>query len=138
VIKYLISKYYAFFSANVMLITISIILFIFLIYHISLIKEGNTSNEQLKRSKNIKYMKIIKTTLNNMIKQKKIEIKPCPFLTDDNIKKYKKIVFESNIHLIKILNLTYQVYQAKKSLSLRNLQMILKLCMRRMFIIKDF
>ncbi len=121
-----------------MLITISIILFIFLIYHISLIKEGNTSNEQLKRSKNIKYMKIIKTTLNNMIKQKKIEIKPCPFLTDDNIKKYKKIVFESNIHLIKILNLTYQVYQAKKSLSLRNLQMILKLCMRRMFIIKDF
>lgn len=66
VLKFIISKNYVFFASNVLLLTIGITLFIFVIYHLSLVKLNLTTNEKIKKDKLIKFMIIIKQTLGNL------------------------------------------------------------------------
>ncbi len=98
VIKYVIFKNYAFFSAIVMLITISITLFIFCCYHLYLISVGLTTNESSKRGKLIKFMKMIKQTLKALCKENKVDISN--FKNEDlgkeDFERFKKIAFKSN------------------------------------------
>ena len=92
VFQYLLYNYYAFIATNIMLIVISITLFVFMGYHLNLIKLNFTTSERNKQVKTIRYLNLIKDTLNNMAKKKnyKIEIKE---LLPEEIKKYKHITF---------------------------------------------
>ena len=92
VFQYLIYNYYAFIATNIMLIVISITLFVFMCYHLNLIKLNFTNSERNKQVKTIRYLNLIKETLHNMAKKKnyKIEIKE---LLPEEIKKYKHITF---------------------------------------------
>lgn len=99
VARYVIGRHYAFFAANVMLVTISITLGLFLGYHILLIKENSTTNERVKRGRNVKYMDLIYKTLVKVAEQKGFsELKNCDNsnskkLTDEEVKKFKHIAF---------------------------------------------
>ena len=70
VFRYLIYNYYAFIATNIMLIVISITLFVFICYHLNLIKLNFTNNERNKQVKTIRYLNLIKQTLHNMAKKK--------------------------------------------------------------------
>ena len=70
VFQYLIYNYYAFIATNIMLIVISITLFVFMCYHLNLIKLNFTNSERNKQVKIIRYLNLIKETLHNMAKKK--------------------------------------------------------------------
>ena len=70
VFQYLIYNYYAFIATNIMLIVISITLFVFMCYHLNLIKLNFTNSERNKQVKTIRYLNLIKETLHNMAKKK--------------------------------------------------------------------
>jgi len=94
IIKYVISKNYIFFASNVLLLTIGITLFIFVVYHINLVKLNLTSNEKLKRDKMIKFMILIKDTMKNLYLSGEFRdaIKPQNNdFTEEYLKRYKSI-----------------------------------------------
>ncbi len=111
ILKYVISKHYIFFASNVLLLTIGITLFVFVVYHFSLIRLNVTTNEKIKRDKMTQYMIIIKDTMKNLylsgefreadnsIKRNFIEeyAKESSkiYLTKEEDKKYDDIVFTS-------------------------------------------
>jgi len=95
VFKYVIFKHYAFFSTNVILVTIAITLVAFCGYHCYLVSINLTTNESSKRAKLIKFMKLIRQTLNNLANEKKLNINYQINITDEDFVKFKHIAFKS-------------------------------------------
>lgn len=97
VFQYVIAKNYAFFAANVLLITIAVTLFLFFVYHLTLVYQNNTTNENIKRGRMQKYMNLIKTTLERLMLEREIKYDDsykAMKLSDDEIKRYKDIAFK--------------------------------------------
>lgn len=80
-----------------MLITIAITLLLFSAYHLMLIAQNLTTNEKTKKGKLIKFMNLVKNTLNSLVQAKKIDISKIKQteLTNEDIVKFKEIVFKS-------------------------------------------
>jgi hypothetical protein len=96
IVKYLIGKNYIFFSANIMLIMIAFILFLFTAYHLNLVRKNLTTSEETKRNRLSKAMTLVKKTLMAAVKARNVEYKPEEVkLTCDEIKKYKGLLFDS-------------------------------------------
>lgn len=101
VIRYTVGQNYPFFANIVMLITIFVTLALFLSYHVYLIKINLTTNENIKKGRMMKYMDLIKQTLEKLSYERKISIpKTLNQLTIDEIKKFKDLTFNSKIILI--------------------------------------
>ena len=88
-----------------MLVTITITLTIFSIYHLYLIKLNLTTNEKSKRGKMISYMKLIMDTLTCLSKEKGIDISNYNKiqLTNEDIIRFKTIAFKSKKIILLIL-----------------------------------
>ena len=82
-----------------MLITISIMLTSFFLYHMFLIYLNLTTNERIKRSKMIKYLNYIQKTAKENIELKQItEGKDVKGIDEDMDQKFREIIFDiSNI-----------------------------------------
>ena len=76
-----------------MLIFMSVFLIFFLYFQFKLLIKGYTSNEKNRQERRIKYMELIKETLEKIAKEKKIELKDMK-LNSKEIKKYKQIAFK--------------------------------------------
>jgi hypothetical protein len=99
VFKYVINRNYAFFAAVVMLITIAITLSLFFSYHLYLVKLNVTTNEKVKRTRMQKYMDLIIKTINQIIKEKKLDYQQTDNnkeLTKEEVDMFKDIAFNSN------------------------------------------
>ena len=92
VMKYVISKHYGFFATTIMLIVIGISLFVFLMYHVNLIRLGYTGAERNKQIKYINIMKMFRKLLIDIGKEKKIEF-VFKKLSSEEINKFKYISF---------------------------------------------
>jgi hypothetical protein len=102
--KYTIFKNYAFFSTLVMLVTISITLFFFSIYHFYLISLNLTTVENSKKGKLKKFMLMINDTLKILGKEKNVDFNKYTNtkLDEDDYSKFKKIAFKSNLLYVKL------------------------------------
>lgn len=97
IIKYITFHYYSFFSGLIMLFAISVILIVFLGYHIYLIKKNYTSNEINKRSKIKRFYELVHKTILLYKEKNPDEVDFSQFdnkvkevqLTEDLKKKYK-------------------------------------------------
>ena len=103
VIKYMINKHYGFFATTVMLIVIGISLFVFLMYHLNLIRLGYTGAERNRQIKYINIMNIIRNLLSDMGKEKKIEF-TFKKLSAEEINRFKYISFCDNEYDINTLS----------------------------------
>jgi hypothetical protein len=97
VYKYVIFKNYAFFSSIVLLVTISVTLLVFTLYHLYLVKLNISTNEKSKKGKLIKFMKLIMDTLTGLCREKEYDLSNYTNveLDKDDIVKYKNIAFKS-------------------------------------------
>jgi hypothetical protein len=100
IVKYLIGKNYIFFSANVMFLMISFVLFLFSIYHLNLVRKNMTTSEETKRNRLSKAMSLVTKTLVAAAKARNIEYRSDEIkLTSEDIKKYRSLLFDSNLQL---------------------------------------
>jgi hypothetical protein len=103
VMKYMINKHYGFFATTVMLIVIGVSLFVFLMYHMNLIRLGYTGAERNRQIKYINIMNIIRKLLSDMGKEKKIEF-TFKKLSPEEINRFKYISFCDNEYDINTLS----------------------------------
>ena len=101
VYRYIIFTNYALFCVTILTFVISIVLIIFTFYHLNLIRKGSTSVEASKRDRINKYIKMVRSTLYGLIKEKGFNIsEDNKKIKDDEILKYKELMFKSRIILI--------------------------------------
>jgi palmitoyltransferase len=93
VFRYLLWNNYSLIASTLMLIFMSVFLIFFLYFQFKLLINGYTSNEKNRQERRIKYMELIKETLEKIAKEKKIELKDMK-LNSKEIKKYKQIAFK--------------------------------------------
>ena len=93
VFRYLLWRHYLLMASTSMYIIISFFLIFFLYYHFKLLIQNYTSNEKNRQEKRIKYMELIKKTLEQIAKVKHYELKEIQ-LTSKEIKRYREIAFK--------------------------------------------
>jgi hypothetical protein len=76
-----------------MLIFVSVFLIFFLYSQFKLLIQNYTSNEKNRQERRIKYMELIKTTLEEIAKRKNIVLKDMK-LNNKEIKRYREIAFK--------------------------------------------
>jgi len=69
VMQYLVSYNYPFVASIFLLIVITCILFWFCAFHIYLISQGTTTNERTKRGSSLKFLNLIKKSINDYIEE---------------------------------------------------------------------
>ena len=92
VFRYLLWKNYCLMASTLMLIFISFFLFYFFYLQFKLLLQNYTSNEKNRLERRIKYMELIKESLEQIAGKKNIELQEIK-LTSKEIKKYKHIAF---------------------------------------------
>jgi len=102
VFKYLLWKHYLLMASTLMLIFMSFFLIFFFYYQFKLLIQNYTSNEKNRQEKRIKYMELIKETLEKLAKVKKYELKEIK-LSSKEIKRYREMAFketETDLNLL--------------------------------------
>ena len=102
VFKYLLWKHYLLMASTLMLIFMSFFLIFFFYYQFKLLIQNYTSNEKNRQEKRIKYMELIKETLEKIAKVKKYELKEIK-LSSKEIKRYREMAFketETDLNLL--------------------------------------
>ena len=102
VFKYLLWKHYLLMASTLMLIFMSFFLIFFFYYQFKLLIQNYTSNEKNRQEKRIKYMELIKETLEKLAKEKKYELKEIK-LSSKEIKRYREMAFketETDLNLL--------------------------------------
>ena len=92
IFRYLLYKNYFFMATSLMLIFMSFFLFFFLYYQFKLLLQNYTSNEKNRQERRIKYIKLIKDSLEQIAKKKNIILQEIK-LNNKEIKKYREIAF---------------------------------------------
>ena len=92
VFRYLLWKNYYFIATTLMLIFMSFFLIFFLYFQFKLLLQNYTSNEKNRLDRRIKYMELIKDSLEKIAKRKNIILLDIK-LNSKEIKKYKDIAF---------------------------------------------